>query len=116
MGLDCRMQLGWKHDHEALAEGVAFLDQAGPSTSNLYFDYYATEVMFHYGGKPWERWNARLRDKLVETQDRAGVKAGSWHFKPGDHGAERGGRLYCTALAALILETYYRQPRIYAEP
>jgi len=37
-------------------------------------------------------------------------------FGGGDHGAEKGGRLYCTSLATLILEVYYRHPLIYSEP
>ena len=68
--------------------------------------------MFQYGGEPWQRWNHRLRDKLIDSQRKEGVTAGSWFFAGGDHGSDRGGRLYCTSLACLILETYYREPRI----
>ncbi len=32
----------------------------------------------------------------------------------GDHGGKVGGRLYCTAMAAMTLEVYYRDMPIYA--
>jgi hypothetical protein len=33
----------------------------------------------------------------------------------GDHGSERGGRLYCTSMATMILEVYYRHMPIYGK-
>lgn len=114
MGLLCRVHLGWKRDNAALQRGIKHLDKLGPSDSNMYFNYYAHQVMFHYGGAPWRAWNKKLRTLLVETQSKQmDASLGSWFFKAGDHGAARAGRLYCTALAALILETYYREPRVY---
>jgi hypothetical protein len=53
-----------------------------------------------------------MRDWLVSKQAVLGHEKGSWHMD-GDHGAAVGGRLYCTSLAALILETYYRHAPIY---
>lgn len=112
VGLLCRMYMGWKHDHPALQRGVEYLDKSGPSESNMYYNYYATQVMRHYGGEAWERWNSKMRDFLVKTQSTDGPAKGSW-FIPGDHGAERGGRLYCTSMATMILEVYYRHMPIY---
>jgi len=112
IGLLCRMYLGWKRDNAALKRGVEWLSEQGPSKSNLYYDYYATQVMRHYGGDAWKKWNAEMRDFLVMSQLKEGPEAGSWFVK-GDLGAERGGRLYCTSLAALILEVYYRHAPIY---
>jgi len=114
IGLLCRMYLGWKRDNEALKRGVEWLSRQGPSKSNLYYDYYATQVMRHYGGEAWKQWNAEMRDYLVSSQVKEGPEAGSWFVK-GDLGAEKGGRLYCTSLATLILEVYYRQAPIYGE-
>lgn len=37
---------------------------------------------------------------------------GSWYTPRGDHGAQRGGRLYCTSMALLLLEVYYRYPPV----
>jgi len=113
IGLLSRMYLGWKRDHPALTHGIAFLAETGPSERNMYYNCYATQVMFHYGGELWRKWNEQMRDYLVGAQARKGDEAGSWFSPGGDHGAERGGRVYWTSLATLILEIYYRHPRIY---
>jgi hypothetical protein len=113
IGLLGRMHLGWKKDNPALQKGIEFLADKGPSRSNLYFNYYATQVLRQYDGEPWKKWNETLRDQLVQTQESAaGPHQGSWRLQ-GDHGAERGGRLYCTAMNCLMLEVYYRHPAIY---
>lgn len=113
VGLLLRMYLGWKRDHGAIQRGVEFLAEQGPSETNMYYNYYATQVIRHYGGQPWEQWNAALRDFLVQSQTRQGPATGSWHFA-GPY-AERGGRLYNTSLAAMILEVYYRHMPLYRQ-
>jgi hypothetical protein len=45
----------------------------------------------------------------------SGHRAGSWDPDDSLYGA-KGGRIYCTALAALSLEVYYRYLRLYDEP
>jgi hypothetical protein len=112
VGLLCRMIGGWHRDHPPLAKGVDFLDQLGPSKDNLYYNYYATQVLFHYGGYPWERWNAVLREYLISTQGTQGHESGSWFFADGH--SESGGRLYNTAMAVMTLEVYYRYMPLYA--
>jgi hypothetical protein len=117
IGLLCRMYLGWKRDREALERGVEFLGDRGPSlgrSANMYYNYYATRVMRQYGGEPWQKWNDQMRDFLVDNQAGEGPPRGSWDFM-GGAGAERGGRLYNTSLAALVLEVYYRYPPLYGE-
>jgi hypothetical protein len=111
VGLLCRMIGGWHRDHPPLGKGVDFLDQLGPSKDNLYYNYYATQVLFHYGGYPWERWNAVLREYLITTQANQGHESGSWFFSDGH--TESGGRLYNTAMAVLTLEVYYRYLPLY---
>jgi hypothetical protein len=117
VGLLCRMYLGWERDNPALQSGVELLGEQGPSKDNMYFNYYATQVMRHYGGEHWERWNDVMRDYLVNSQARRKHMAGSWYFggEPmlGDRGALHGGRLYFTSLATMILEVYYRHMPIY---
>jgi hypothetical protein len=68
--------------------------------------------MRQYGGEHWEKWNEKMRDQMVNSQDQKGHQTGSW-FMRGDHGGEKGGRLYCTSLATMILEVYYRHMPIY---
>jgi hypothetical protein len=111
IGLLCRMYLGAKHDDPAIERGVARLSKQGPSPTNMYYNYYATQVMHHYEGEPWKKWNATMRDSLVEQQDKQGHQRGSW--KIADPHLNRGGRLYTTALATMILEVYYRHMPIY---
>ncbi len=121
IGLLCRMYLGWDHDHRGLARGVRMLGQIGPSTdkssmrNNLYYNYYATQVLHHWGGDEWKRWNAVMRDYLVNSQATQGHELGSWHFNGSDHGSGAAGRLYCTAMSAMILEVYYRHMPLYRE-
>ena len=49
------MYLGWKHDEPALERGVKGLSQRGPSKTNMYFNYYATQVLHHYEGEEFRR-------------------------------------------------------------
>ena len=113
VGLLCRMYMGWEHEREALARGVMNLDRSGPSKTNVYYNYYATQVMHHYGGSPWKRWNSKMREHLIATQAAVGHEAGSWHFE--DQHGDVGGRLYTTAMAVMTLEVYYRYMPLYGE-
>ncbi len=115
VGLLCRMYSGWKHDRPALLRGVAYLSELGPSQSDdaVYFNYYASQVLRHFGGSQWDRWNAAMRDPLVAAQATEGHEAGSWYF-PGRH-SQAGGRLYTTAVTILTLEVYYRYLPLYRE-
>lgn len=119
VGLLCRMYLGWDSDHPGIIEGVQALAQRGPSPVDMYYNYYATQVMHHWGGGDWDRWNRVMREQLVESQDREGHAAGSWSPVNPDgsqrdpHGAAPGGRLYATAMAILTLEVYYRHLPLY---
>ena len=118
IGLLCRMYMGWDRNHPGIAQGVQQLATWGPELSangraaNMYYNYYATQVMFHHGGEPWKKWNNSLRDRLVAAQSKEGHARGSWHFTL-DHGEASGGRLYGTTLAAMTLEVYYRYMPIY---
>ena len=114
IGLLCRMYLGWKTDHPALEQGVQYLVREEPSQTNLYYDYYATQVLFHYTegqGPMWEQWNPVMRESLVGSQSTLDHEKGSWFVS--DPNVSAGGRLYCTAMATMILEVYYRHMPIY---
>ena len=73
--------------------------------------YYATQVMRHLGGDNWKKWNPQMRDYLVGSQNKEGHTKGSWRFD--DSFRNQGGRVYCTSLATMILEVYYRTMPIY---
>ena len=116
-GLLCRMYMGWPKTHPGLQEGVQWIAKRGPDDINMYYNYYATQVLKQYGGPEWEDWNLKMRDKLVTEQEKEGHVAGSWFYNDVDHGGPgpRGGRLYNTAMAAMTLEVYYRFLPIYNE-
>ncbi len=121
VGLLCRMYLGWKRDNPALKRGVEYMSRLGPSKGNMYYNYYATQVLRQYCGDPgteghemWDKWNNNIRESLIKDQEKAGHQKGSWYMR-GDHGSERGGRIYCTSMATMILEVYYRHMPIYGK-
>ena len=111
VGLLARMYLGWKQDNPALQRGAEWLSQKGPSKTDNYYNYYATQVMRQYDGPLWKKWNAVMRDQMVNTQIQQGHERGSW-FHNGPW-SPRGGRLYDTALSTMVLEVYYRHMPIY---
>jgi hypothetical protein len=111
IGLLCRMYLGWPREHVPLIHGVEWLAKKGPSRNNMYFNYYATQVLHHYGGPMWNQWNEQLRDMLIRTQATAGHEWGSWQFTEAH--TKAAGRLYNTAMAIMILEVYYRYMPLY---
>lgn len=113
VGLLARMYLGWPHDKPELGKGVAYLAKLGPSAEDMYFNYYSTQVLHHYEGPQWDKWNTKLRDHLIKTQATRGHARGSWFF-PDKHGLS-GGRLYTTAMCVMILEVYYRHLPLYQE-
>jgi formylglycine-generating enzyme required for sulfatase activity len=116
IGLVCRQYLGWRPERPAMLNGVEILKQNSPAANlnDVYYYYYATQVMRHAGGKNWETWNIKMRDWLIQRQDRGQDNAqrdrpmlGSWS-PAGDAHGEPGGRLMVTSLALLTLEVYYR--------
>lgn len=111
IGLLARMYHGWRYNDERLIRGVVYLDSLGPSKHDVYFNYYATQVMHHYGTPYWNRWNNRLREHLIRTQARRGHAQGSWYFE--DRHGKTGGRLYTTAMCIMTLEVYYRHMPLY---
>ena len=110
IGLLCRMYLGWKRDNPGLKKGVEILSNAGPD-DDMYRNYYATQVLHHWGGDEWTKWNTKMRERLITRQVKEGQPgAGSW--KPGkQHG--NAGRLLETCLSIMTLEVYYRHLPLY---
>jgi hypothetical protein len=113
VGLLCRMYLGWPKEREGIQKGVQFLSERGPDLEDLYYSYYATQVLRHFGGSLWHQWNREMREGLIASQIQDGQDAGSWD-PIGDHTRE-GGRLCQTAMAAMILEVYYRHLPLYQD-
>ncbi len=116
-GLLCRQFVqGWGPRNLRLIKGInANLKPTPPGTrKDAYYHYYATQVMFHFGGDAWKQWNEKMRDLLVKTQEQDAMSPsfGSWSAA-GDAYGSAGGRLMVTALNLLTLEVYYRYLPLY---
>ena len=113
----CRMYLGWERDDPRVIEAIRWLIEHNmPSNrnKNIYYWYYATQVMHHFGGEVWEVWNRRMREILVAGQTKKGSRAGSWNPKGYEWGS-KGGRIYVTSLSICTLEVYYRHLPIFKQ-
>jgi hypothetical protein len=112
---------GWGPSNPGLAEGVKFILQGPPGAGafNMYYYYYATQVVHFFEGKDWKTWNEGtdgkpgMRDWLVKTQiKKDGADLGSWDPEAGWFGSSCG-RLGTTAICVLTLEVYYRHLPLY---
>jgi hypothetical protein len=119
VGLLCRLYLGTGPRNAGIVGGVNRLRQYPPgSMGSMYYFYYATQVLHHVGGPEWDKWNVKMRDMLIDKQEKAGADpkhpdlVGSWS-PVGDVHAGAGGRLMITSLCVLTLEVYYRHLPLY---
>lgn len=150
VGLLCRYYVdGWGPNHPGMADGTMGLFgapkadatntvtktdraraprmhaqvKANPGTPELYYYYYATQVVHFVGGPDWQEWNegpkdaagkrlGGMRDWLVHTQSKNGLDTGSWNPDPGTIGSHCG-RVGSTCLCLLTLEVYYRHLPLY---
>ncbi len=110
-GLLSRIYTGWKVDTAGVKSGTEYLLNFMPQAHReIYYWYYATQVMHESGGAAWTQWNAGMRDFLIERQEHAGHARGSWPVAGGHDGT--GGRLYATSLCLLTLQVYYRHTSV----
>lgn len=150
VGLLCRYYMdGWGPGSRGMAEGVpglfgtpnpgAAADEPrtkrerapktraeagkGGAVPDMYYYYYATQVVHFFEGPEWKEWNegpkakdgARqggMRDWLVGLQRRDAGQKGSWDPDGGTIGPNCG-RLGTTCLCLLTLEVYYRHLPLY---
>lgn len=114
IGLLCRLYLDWGIENPDLIRGVNRLsNDIGPKLNVPYYTYYATQLMYNVGGSTWNRWNGRVRDELIRTQEMEGHERGSWFPQNADSHCITGGRLYATSLNCMVLEVYYRHMPLY---
>ena len=114
IGLLLRLYRGWPRTDPRILKGTQYIADLGPSSDGIYYNYYATQLLFHMKYEKWSEWNVTNRDYLVREQAKEGHEKGSWYFGR-SHFNQVGGRLYCTAMATLTLEVYYRFMPIYSE-
>jgi hypothetical protein len=128
IGLLCRYYVdGWRAETPGFAEGAKGLTRRTltPVTGrqvDLYYYYYATQVVRFYGGEEWKTWNegpagsdgkrsGGLADVLLNLQVRTPTNRGSWNQQIDPNGLSFGpqcGRLGTTCMCLLTLEVYYR--------
>ncbi len=131
VGLLCQQYLGVGPRNPGLLRGAARLKILPPGKSgNIYYEYYATQVMHHMGGDAWEAWNkgpagdgkGGVRDELIGKQDslvnsarplaqKLAHQDGGWGPDAGS--LNDGGRIMSTSLSLLTLEVYYRHLPLY---
>jgi hypothetical protein len=118
-GLLCRQYLGWERNDSRLIDGVLFLSEHPIDwrERNVYYWYYATQVMHHMEGDYWKKWNAVMRQALPQNQVQTGKERGSWDpIRPTrDEWGVQAGRLYVTCLSTYMLEVYYRHLPLYSQ-
>jgi hypothetical protein len=109
IGLLMRLYLGYPRTAPMFVAGSAYIAEKGPSQTDVYFNYYATQTLFQLEAIPWKQWNELLREYLINSQAKSGHEAGSWFFPDEMPGFNlTGGRLYTTSMSAMTLEVYYR--------
>jgi hypothetical protein len=119
-GLVSRQILGWAKDRPAMVKGARLVAShlAEDQTRNIYYWYYATQLLHNMGGDDWEWWNPIVREKLIAMQMRGiGCDRGSWdpELPEADVWGAKAGRLYTTSLSLLTLEVYYRYLPLYQD-
>ncbi len=72
---------GWQHSDPRVLEGAAYLERQGVSKHDIYRNYYLTLLLYHVGGRTFDQWNPRMRDSLINSQERSGHAKGSWYFE-----------------------------------
>lgn len=120
-GLLCRQYLGWSQNDERLVAGAEYLvrNRINYHDRDVYYWYYATQMLHHMEGKYWDAWNQVMRQELPSRQVKSGREAGSWDpdgenpDRWGNSQRGEGGRLYVTCLSIYMLEVYYRHLPIY---
>jgi hypothetical protein len=140
VGLLCREYRGWGPRTTELAGGIRNLlfqggNRATPvptnwpgGQENMYYFYYMTQVLHHFGGPDWKAWNEGVKEKgkpdrigmrdwLIARQDKGqdpkhAHQAGSW-APQGDTYGPAGGRIMITSMSLLTLEVYYRYLPLY---
>ena len=125
IGLLCRYYVNdWRAENTAFASGTKGLMKRAPSATptppvlDLYYYYYATQVVRYHGGEEWKTWNEGAKradgtrkggvpEWLISLQSKRDRDRGSWD--PGNEWIGRDcGRHGMTCLCLLTLEVYYR--------
>src|SRR5262249_47046071 len=64
---------GWDAQNPPLIRGVDnYLKKNSPreTKKDIYYYYYATQVVHRLGGTEWQAWNDKMRDMIVKSQEK----------------------------------------------
>jgi hypothetical protein len=114
-----RLLGGAETDDAAVRRGVDLCLKSLPAWdgnaggTDFYYWYFGTLAMSRLGGDDQRRWNEAVVDALVPYQrgEGDGCARGSWD--PVDPWGQEGGRVYSTAIDALILEVSGGDARVF---
>ena len=87
----------------ALAEQILRIYDVNQVQSNLFSSMFVRDLR----GRSWENWRETVISQYLKEQCAEKLEAGSW-FYDGERVNNEGGRLYCTAMTAMILQGLYR--------
>ena len=113
-GMFTQQLLGRRRAEPRMRMSAEYLAEHLPdweNATNTYYWYYGTLALFQHQGDGWRTWNDVLTEQLLTHQRKDAEAAGSWD--PEGEWAEQGGRVYQTALCAMMLEVYYRYLPLY---
>ncbi|TWU35735.1 hypothetical protein Q31b_51700 [Novipirellula aureliae] len=114
-GLLCRQYMGLPRNTLGMRQGLGALADNHPidyREPNVYYWYYATQSLHHFGGPLWTKWNDKLKVELPAKQEMRGRERGSWSPQH-DAWGRHAGRLYTTCFSLYCLEVYYRHMPLY---
>lgn len=96
-------------DFPTYAESAYLLEQilAKYDESQLQENFICTMYARDLRGDSWKNWREKVLEPYLKAQSTNKLEKGSWYFA-GEVVNDEGGRLYCTAMTALILESFYR--------
>lgn len=100
-------------NEDMVKKGIALMqampiewNDSNPGRRDFYYWYYATYAMYQVGGRDWNTWQEGIK-AIADMQIKDGEMKGSWDPQV-DPWGPAGGRVYSTAILALLLEVYYR--------
>jgi hypothetical protein len=118
IGLLARIWLGWTRAHPFCIGAANQVSSMIPGYGDglekewafyPYTWYYGSMAMYQMGGRYWTNWKDRCIKDLIEHQLLSGCRFGSWEMPRAQFfGGLTGGTVYCTSMAILTLETFYR--------
>jgi len=69
IGLACRIYMGTTPFHPGMRIAAQRIASRGPLGGDMYYNYYANQVLFQHGGAEWKEWSEKLNAALMLSQE-----------------------------------------------